>query len=182
VTGDRPSGRGVRVSPDDETTKLPAVDPAGKTTLEILAQIDLFNGLPSAILRRVVDIGSEEDYAKNTTIFSEGDLGEKFYMILDGAVRISRFVPGMGEEALAVLRPGAYFGEMSLIDDDPRSAAALAHERCRLFEIKRRDLEDILFVDRDLAYELLWHFVRTLSRRLRATNDKMTFLATTNKF
>jgi hypothetical protein len=39
-----------------------------------------------------------------------------------------------------------------------------------------------LFVDRDLAYELLWNFVRTLSRRLRATNDKMTFLATTNKF
>ena len=45
-----------------------------------------------------------------------------------------------------------------------------------------RDLEDLLFVDRDLAYELLWNFVRTLSRRLRATNDKMTFLATTNKF
>ena len=38
------------------------------------------------------------------------------------------------------------------------------------------------FVDRDLAYELLWNWVRTLSRRLRATNDKMTFLATTSKF
>ena len=56
------------------------------------------------------------------------------------------------------------------------------HERCRLFVINRRDLEDLLFVDRDLAYELLWNFVRTLSRRLRATNDKMTFLATTSKF
>jgi CRP-like cAMP-binding protein len=71
---------------------------------------------------------------------------------------------------------------MSLIDDDSRSATALVHETCRLFEISRRNLEDLLFVDRDLAYELLWNFVRTLSRRLRATNDKMTFLATTNKF
>ena len=64
----------------------------------------------------------------------------------------------------------------------PRSATALSHEACRLFVLKRADLEDLLFVDRDLAYELLWKFVRTLSRRLRATNDKMTFLATTNKF
>ena len=44
------------------------------------------------------------------------------------------------------------------------------------------DTTALLFVDRDLAYELLWNFVRTLSRRLRATNDKMTFLATTSKF
>ena len=48
--------------------------------------------------------------------------------------------------------------------------------------VNRRDLEDLLFVDRDLAYELLWNWVRTLSRRLRSMNDKMTFLATTSKF
>ena len=43
-------------------------------------------------------------------------------------------------------------------------------------------MEDLLFVDRDLAYDLLWSFVRTLSGRLRETNDKMTFLSVTNKF
>ena len=48
--------------------------------------------------------------------------------------------------------------------------------------IRKEDLEDLLFVDRDLAYELLWYFVRTLSARLRETNDKMTFLAVTTKF
>lgn len=158
------------------------VDVEGKPIQDILAQIDIFNGLPLSHLRRVVDIGREQTYKKNDTVFSEGDAGDKFYLILDGAVRISRFVPGMGEEALAVLRNGAYFGEMSLIDDAPRSASVIAHETTKLFEINRQDLEDLLFVDRDLAYELLWNFVRTLSRRLRATNDKMTFLATTNKF
>lgn len=158
------------------------VDIEGKSTLEILAQIDIFAGLPPVHLRRVVDIGTQEHYKKGARVFAEGDAGDKFYLILDGAVRISRFVPGMGEEALAVLRGGAYFGEMSLVDEAPRSAAAIAHESCRLFVVHRSDLEDLLFVDRDLAYELLWNLVRTLSRRLRATNDKMTFLATTNKF
>jgi CRP-like cAMP-binding protein len=167
---------------EDDEPKPKALEIEGKSTLEILAQIDIFSGLPPGHLRRVVDIGVEETYKSGATIFSEGDSGDKFYLIVEGAVRISRFVPGMGEEALAVLRAPAYFGEMSLIDDAPRSATAVCHEKCRLFVVHRRDLEDLLFVDRDLAYELLWNWVRTLSRRLRATNDKMTFLATTSKF
>jgi len=154
----------------------------GRSTTEILAQIDLFNSVPQTHLRRVVELGVEEQYKAGATVFGEGSPGDKFYLIVEGAVRISRIVPGMGEEALAVLRPGAYFGEMSLIDDAPRSATVVCHERCRLFVVHRKDLEDLLFVDRDLAYELLWNWVRTLSRRLRATNDKMTFLATTSKF
>jgi len=147
-----------------------------------LARLDLFGGLKPAHLKRLAAIGVEERHARGATIFEEGDPGDRFYLILDGAVRISRFVSGLGEEALAVLRAGAYFGEMSLIDDQARSAAAIAHETCHLFVLRRTDLEDLLFVDRDLAYEFLWQLVRTLSRRLRATNDKMTFLASTNKF
>jgi len=154
----------------------------GRSTTEILAQIDLFNSVPQTHLRRVVELGVEEQYKAGATVFGEGSPGDKFYLIVEGAVRISRMVAGMGEEALAVLHAGAYFGEMSLIDDAPRSATAVCHERCRLFVVHRKDLEDLLFVDRDLAYELLWNWVRTLSRRLRATNDKMTFLATTSKF
>ena len=150
--------------------------------LDYLSKIKFFAGLPPAYLRRIADLGSEEAHKYGAAIFQEGDKGDKFYLIVDGAVRISRIVPGVGEEALAVLRPGDYFGEMSLIDDSPRSAHAMVHENCRLFVIRKEDLEDLLFVDRDLAYELLWNFVRTLSRRLRATNDKMTFLATTSKF
>jgi CRP/FNR family transcriptional regulator, cyclic AMP receptor protein len=148
----------------------------------LLAQVPLFSGLPGLHLRRIAAIGKEEEHAHGATIFAEGDAGHTFYVVLSGAVRISRMVPGMGEEALAIHKPGAHFGEMSLIDDAPRSAHALVHERCRLFVLAKQDLEDLLFVDRELAYELLWVFVRTLSRRLREMNDKMTFLATTNKF
>ncbi|HXI59826.1 MAG TPA: cyclic nucleotide-binding domain-containing protein [Polyangia bacterium] len=150
--------------------------------LELLSRINLFEDLQPSYLRHIASLGLEESYATGDVIFTEGAVGDKMYLILDGAVRISRTVPGMGEEALAVLKTGTYFGEMALIDDFPRSADARAHEACRLFVIRKEDMEDLLFVDRDLAYDLLWTFVRTLSARLRSTNDKMTFLAVTNRF
>lgn len=148
----------------------------------LLEKIPIFSGIAEVHLHRIAAIGTEEEHALGTTLFAEGDAGTKLYVVLAGAVRVSRMVPGMGEEALAVFKPGAYFGEMALIDEAPRSAHAIVHERARLFVIAKGDLEELLFVDRELAYELLWNFVRTLSRRLRESNDKMTFLATSNKF
>jgi CRP/FNR family cyclic AMP-dependent transcriptional regulator len=150
--------------------------------VELLAKIHIFAGLQPAYLRRIAAVGTREQHQSGATVFSEGSEGDKMYLILSGAVRISRQVAGMGEEALAVLRAGNYFGEMSLVDESPRSADAKAHEATELLVLKKDDLEDLLFVDRDLAYDLLWNFVRTLTSRLRDTNDKMTFLAVTNRF
>ncbi|HEX2658309.1 MAG TPA: cyclic nucleotide-binding domain-containing protein [Polyangia bacterium] len=183
----------VKTKPLPEPTappKAPAAPPPPATSAaapvgevaDLLAQINIFAGLQPAYLKRIAAVGLREKYEADAVIFSEGAAGEKMYLILNGAVRISRQVPGMGEEALAVLRAGHYFGEMSLVDDSPRSADARAHEATELLVLKKEDLEDLLFVDRDLAYDLLWNFVRTLTSRLRDTNDKMTFLAVTNRF
>ena len=166
----------------------PAAAPLARSTIppekavELLSKISLFGALQPSYLRRIAALGVEEDYETGALIFKEGEHGDRMYLILSGAVRIGRQLPGVGEEALAVLRAGTHFGEMALIDDFPRSAHAIVHEKCRLFVIRKEALEDLLFVDRDLAYELLWNFVRTLSGRLRETNDKMTFLSVTNKF
>jgi CRP-like cAMP-binding protein len=187
-------GEGVRLpnladAPANGAAKADApAGPSAQTSIppemaiELLSKIGLFSGLQPTYLRRIATLGLEEDYPADALIFKEGAVGDKVYLIISGAVRISRTVPGMGEEALAVLRSGTHFGEMALIDDFPRSADARAHEACRLFVIRKEDLEDLLFVDRDLAYDLLWSFVRTLSGRLRETNDKMTFMAVTSKF
>jgi hypothetical protein len=175
-------------APPVEAAPAPPATPSSRTTIppekavELLSKISLFSALQPSYLRRIANLGIEEDYPLNAVIFKEGAQGDKMYLILSGAVRISRQVPGMGEEALAVLRAGTHFGEMALIDDFPRSADAVAHEACRLFVVRKEDMEDLLFVDRDLAYDLLWSFVRTLSSRLRETNDKMTFMAVTSKF
>ena len=150
--------------------------------LSLLARINLFAGLPPVYLQRIESLGQVENHPSGAQVFAEGSPGDKVYLILEGKVRISRSVPGIGEEALAVLKAGDYFGEMALIDDFPRSADAKAHEAARLFVISKEHLQDLLFIDRELAYELLWNFVRTLSGRLRETNDKMTFLAASSRF
>ena len=54
--------------------------------IEHLGKIKFFAGLPAAYLRRIADIGSEEEHTGGTTVFAEGDKGDKFYLIIDGAV------------------------------------------------------------------------------------------------
>ena len=150
--------------------------------LEALANMNLFRGLAPSGLERIAAIAGEESHEAGNVVFREGEMGDKLYLILDGKVRISRTLPGMGEEALAVLGAGEAFGEMSLIDDTPRSADAIVHERARLLVITREAFEDLLFVHKDLAYEILWNFVKTLSGRLREANDKMAFMTVTARF
>lgn len=150
--------------------------------LDQLTKIDLFSGLKPQALELVAKVATEETHATGTKIFQHGDAGDKLYLILEGRVRISRDVAGMGEEALAVFGPGQVFGEMALLDESPRSADARVHERCRLLAIPKDGFDDLLFLHKDLAYEVLWNVVRLLVTRLRETTDKLTFLTISNRF
>jgi CRP/FNR family cyclic AMP-dependent transcriptional regulator len=147
-----------------------------------LARIQLFNGLSQPALDLVASIATEEHHPKGTVLFRVGDPGDALFLILSGRVRISREVPGMGEEALTILGAGDAFGELSIIDSGTRSADAHIHEDAVLIKIKKDAMEHLLFTHRDLAYEVLWNAARLLSARLRDTTDKVTFLAVTGKF
>lgn len=150
--------------------------------IEQLRRVALFSSLKPRALERIAAIAHEEAYIREATIFRHEDVGDKLYLILDGKVRIARQVAGMGEEALAVLGPGQVFGEMALLDESPRSADAICHEGCRLLAIAKEDLDDLLFQDKELAYEVLWGTVRVLVERLRSTNDKLTLLGVSGRF
>jgi CRP-like cAMP-binding protein len=139
----------------------------------VLQHCPLFDSLRPEQIRKVTALAQERQVAAGQLVFREDEPGNSMFVVLSGKIRISKMVGGVGEEALAVLEPGAYFGEMALIDDAPRSADARAHEPCTLAEIRREDLEQLLFVDRELAHDILWSFCRTLSARLRETNDKI---------
>jgi len=150
--------------------------------IDQLGKAEIFSGLTPDALVLLADISREEEHPVGAVVFRQGDPGDRLYLIREGRVRISRDVPGIGEEALAILEAGDVFGEMALLDEAPRSADARAHERCELLSIPKDRFEDLLFMHKDLAYEVLWNVIRTLIRRLRATNDKLTFLSITDRF
>jgi CRP/FNR family cyclic AMP-dependent transcriptional regulator len=148
-----------------------------------LKKIKLFEGLNSAQLGKVAAIITERPFQAGERIFKEGEDGHEFFVILEGRVRISKMVPGIGEEALAILDAGSYFGEMALVDETPRSADAIAHSACNLGILRREALEGLLFTDKELGYAILWTFVRTLASRLRETNEKIkAFFAMSTRF
>jgi CRP-like cAMP-binding protein len=140
---------------------------------DLLKKINLFSSLTDDELEEIEKICVRETYSKDTIMFFEGDPGNKCYVIVKGEVRISKMIPNIGEEALAVLKPGDYFGEMALIDNFPRSAHAIANTDIEALAISKTDLDTVLIRDREMGYKLLWVFTRTLSRRLREMNEKM---------
>lgn len=141
--------------------------------VDILRKVALFEGLTTTQLRKLGAALKPREFPAGAHLFREGEPGQSMFIITRGKVRISKMVPGIGEEALAILEPGQYFGEMSLIEDGPRSADAIAHLSVECHELDRERLDQVMFTDQELATTLLWTFVRTLSARLRETNDKI---------
>ena len=148
-----------------------------------LKRVALFENLLPEQLRLIASIVEEVTVKPSTKIFADGDKADRFYFIVQGKVRISKHIPGLGEEALTILEPGDYFGEMALIDEAPRSADAITNTPCVLGSIAKTRFDELLFMNKDLAFDLLWTLVRVLSSRLRETNEKMrAFLVMAGKF
>jgi len=146
--------------------------------VSLIKQAAIFSTLDDDELARVAEICKEQSFKSGQTIFKEGEPGNRLYIISAGDVRISRVVPGSGEEALTVLKPGACFGEMAVFDRSERSTDAIANTDCTVLTITRSDFEILLDFNRDIAYKVLWGVVRLLSERLRITNDNLrSFLA-----
>jgi CRP/FNR family transcriptional regulator, cyclic AMP receptor protein len=145
---------------------------------ELLRNVSIFRDLDSGELTRVAEVCREQEFVSGEYIFHEGESGNRLYLIVEGEVRISREVPGSGEEALAVLKPGALFGEMAVFDRSERSTDAISHGGTKVITIVRSDFELLLDFNRDVAYKVLWSVVRLQSGRLRSTNDSLkSFLA-----
>ena len=131
-------------------------------------------GLSAQELRLLATFSREEHFPPNALIFAEGERGDSLHIVVDGSVRISRMVPGMGEECLSILGRGEVFGEMALIDGQPRSADARAHRLgCTVFSISRSLLEEVLSMDPDAAVQFLNLLCRLLCRRIRAMNERL---------
>ncbi|HPW56179.1 MAG TPA: cyclic nucleotide-binding domain-containing protein [Thermoanaerobaculaceae bacterium] len=148
------------------------------------AQIGLSEGTKLLALRTLGFSGAElgllatqlvaQRYEADTVIFSEGEPGDRLFVVLEGQVRISRRIPSLGEEALAILRRGDVFGEMALVDEKPRSADAIAHgDGCALLAITRVDLARAAASDPASMLGFFALMGQILCRRLRSMTEQL---------
>ena len=119
-------------------------------------------------------LSREEKFASGDHIFQEGEDGDRMFLVLEGQVMISKQIAGAGEEALAFLERGDYFGEMALIDQQPRSADARAHDNgAVVLSIAREVLEGILDIQKVSSLRLLRLLCNLIAKRLREIDDKL---------
>jgi len=139
------------------------------STAPILQHVPLFAQLSATDLQRVVDVARDRAYPKNSVILFEDDPGDALYVVATGQVKVVLIGEDGREVILSVMGPGEFFGEMSLLDDEPRSAHVIAMEDSSLVVLRREDFEGILSQTPGIALALL----REMSRRLRRADEKV---------
>jgi CRP-like cAMP-binding protein len=112
----------------------------------------------------------ERKYDANESIFEEGQPGAALFLILDGKVAVEIFRE-TSTTRLAVLEKGAFFGEMALLDDTPRSATARALEQTRTLALYRNDLNGLMHRYARTACQIYRSLASMIGDRLRSTNE-----------
>jgi CRP-like cAMP-binding protein len=138
--------------------------------VERLREVGLFGGLGDDVLAEFARSLPQVELAPGTLVFREGDPGRELFVLLEGEVEVLRRTGAQLAARIAVLGPGDWFGEMSILDLLPRSASVRVISPVRAMRIGARDLE--LLYRRDLkSYSLLvLNLARELSRRLRVAD------------
>jgi CRP/FNR family transcriptional regulator, cyclic AMP receptor protein len=138
-----------------------------------LKTVPLFRELDDDELAHVLMVSLVKRYPLGTVILTEGTPGGQLHVIHQGQVRISKVVPGVGEEALTILSPGEFFGEVEFFDGAAASAQAIAHEDCEVLSIPHAEIRALMQSRPEIGAKFLWAFARTLAGRLRDTNQRM---------
>src|SRR5262245_64585722 len=132
--------------------------------MERLEAVPLFGSCTRHQLRAVARIAGVFDAPADTVLIRAGERGDEFFMIVEGTARVH-----VTAKKRLRLRPGDFFGEMSLLDGGPRSASVVAETPLRLLVIRRRDFTTLL---RE-APELTQNILATLSRRVRVAEASL---------
>src|SRR5436309_7176948 len=119
-------------------------------------------------------------YDADELVFEEGQPGAALFLVLDGKVAIEIFRQ-TSTTRLAVLERGAFFGEMALVDETPRSATARALERTRTLALYRNDLNGLVLRDAKTACQIYRSLAGMIGDRLRLTNELVQMKAPADK-
>jgi CRP-like cAMP-binding protein len=132
---------------------------------EFLAKVPLFSNCTPEEMAAIAQAAQESDYEAGQLIITQGTPGQAFYMIVSGKVEILRDAKSLGAYG-----PGDFFGDMSLLDNAPRSATIRAIEPTRCIMLSSWDFRSLLEKTPSIAIKLL----EVLSRRLRVADERLT--------
>lgn len=164
ATDEHSDGRTVaQTATPDQGSTAPA--PVGHAAW--LAQVPLFADLDAESLHQLAASAHRRGFHAGEVIFHRGDPGQVLYVIRQGKVKISLTSPEGQEVALAVLGPGECFGELALLDGQPRSADAQAMETVQAYSLQRTDFISAVVHHPHIAIQVM----HVLSSRLRQTDD-----------
>ena len=143
---------------------------------EILARAGIFQGVdPGAVESLIQDMESVR-FPRGTTIFEEGDPGDRLYIITEGKVKLARHAVDGRENLLTVMGPSDMFGELSIFDPGPRTSSAVC-----VTEVKAATMNSELLKQWVDNYpEISQQLLRVLARRLRRTNNNLADLIFTD--
>jgi CRP/FNR family cyclic AMP-dependent transcriptional regulator len=148
----------------------------GNDIKEFLKNVVLFADLPAANMEKVAKLVTQKDYPKYQIIFEEGEAGDILYIIKSGLVKISKEASDGRVKTLALLKAGDFFGEMSVLSEEGRSANAETLSDAELLLMNRNDFSNLL--DKNPSVSL--HIIRTLIERLFAADRQIKNLALGN--
>jgi CRP/FNR family cyclic AMP-dependent transcriptional regulator len=138
-------------------------------TADFLASVPMFSGLQRDELLKFAELTRERTYPKGSVILFQGDPGDSLYVLRQGRAKVVLIGEDGREVILGVLEPGAHFGELALIDDQPRSAHVIAMEDSQLLILRREDFRRRVEANPTVA----WALLTELSRRLRRADQKI---------
>jgi CRP-like cAMP-binding protein len=138
-------------------------------TADFLATVPLFSGLDRIELQRFAELTREKFYPRGSVILFENDPGDSLFVVRQGRVKVVLIGEDGREVILGVLGVGEHFGELSLIDDRPRSAHVIAMEESNLLVLRRDDFRRRV----ESSPAVAWSLLTEMSRRLRRADEKI---------
>lgn len=149
-------------------------------------KIFLFQNLEDREIEQVIDRTSPREFPAGSEIIREGESGDSMYIMISGEVEITKQLTLVldkdtpKERVMIRLKAddGVYFGEMSLLEQDTRSATVTALTDCKLLELNHQDFLELIRLDTVMGVKLLLHLAQLLSRHLRKTNQDVVKLTT----
>lgn len=139
------------------------------TNLEYLRRVPLFKHVQDQRLEALADFAVRVQCEPGELILREGEQGHSLFVLLGGLVRIEKNSERGERVMLAYRRAGDVIGELSLIDEVPRSAFAVAHTRVRMLRLGRSEFRRSIMQDPELSFSLM----QSLSERLRESSKML---------